>query len=102
MSFYIKGYTIFSIQTKKPFHGGSGSPTLIILLFLEKYGTIEKINLIVDGFTKRSRGFAFVYFDHMKDAIEAKESMDGQTLDGKQLKVDFSLTTEGHKRTPGN
>ena len=55
----------------------------------------------MDGFTKRSRGFAFVYFDHMKDAIEAKESMDGQTLDGKQLKVDFSLTTEGHKRTPG-
>ena len=67
----------------------------------EKFGPIEKANVILDGPSKRSRGFGFVYFESMEDAITAREEMNGQHLDGRALRVDFSVTKEAHKPTPG-
>ena len=41
-----------------------------------KFGTIEKVNVVLDGPSKRSRGFAFLYFETVAMAKEAKEVMD--------------------------
>merc|ERR1719341_377343 len=66
-----------------------------------KFGTIEKVNVVLDGPSKRSRGFAFLYFEMVAMAKEAKEEMDGSEIDGFQIRVDYSITDSAHKPTPG-
>ena len=51
--------------------------------------------------TGRSRGFGFVYFDNREDAEEAKERANGMELDGRRIRVDFSITKRPHTPTPG-
>ena len=41
-----------------------------------KFGSIEKVNVVLDGPSKRSRGFAFLYFETVAMAKEAKEVID--------------------------
>nr|XP_040025288.1 cold-inducible RNA-binding protein A-like [Gasterosteus aculeatus aculeatus] len=53
-----------------------------------KYGTIEKVDVIRDKETGKSRGFGFVKFDSADDAAEAQRGMDGKTLDGRSIRVD--------------
>jgi len=67
----------------------------------EKYGHIDSINIVLDQKTGRSRGFGFVYFEHQDDAIEAKEKCNGKELDGRRMRVDFSITKRAHTPTPG-
>ena len=38
-----------------------------------KFGSIEKVNVVLDGPSKRSRGFAFLYFETVAMAKKAKE-----------------------------
>lgn len=66
-----------------------------------KYGVVEKIVLIYDHQTGRSRGFGFVYFEDIADAAEAKERLNGQDLDGRKMRVDYSITKRPHTPTPG-
>ena len=40
-----------------------------------KFGTIAKITVVLDGKTGRSRGFAFVTFEKVEDATEARNAM---------------------------
>jgi len=53
-----------------------------------KYGTIEKVDVIMDRETGRSRGFGFVKYDNAEDAKDAMEAMNGTTLDGRAIRVD--------------
>jgi len=53
-----------------------------------KYGTIEKVDVIRDKETGRSRGFGFVKYDNADDAKDALEAMNGKTLDGRAIRVD--------------
>ncbi|XP_057713404.1 cold inducible RNA binding protein a isoform X2 [Corythoichthys intestinalis] len=53
-----------------------------------KYGTIEKVDVIKDKETGRSRGFGFVKYENMEDAKDALEAMNGKTLDGRSIRVD--------------
>uniref|UniRef100_A0A3B5BHW4 Cold inducible RNA binding protein n=1 Tax=Stegastes partitus TaxID=144197 RepID=A0A3B5BHW4_9TELE len=53
-----------------------------------KYGTIEKVDVIRDKETGRSRGFGFVKYDNAEDAKDALEAMNGKTLDGRAIRVD--------------
>ena len=66
-----------------------------------EYGKLEKINLVLDGPSRKSRGFGFIYFEKVEDAGRAREAMNGEELQGFKLRVDFSLTRSGHKPTPG-
>ena len=66
-----------------------------------QYGRLEKINLVLDGPSRGSRGFGFVYYENVEDAGRAREAMDGAELEGFKLRVDFSLTKSAHKPTPG-
>ena len=40
-----------------------------------KFGPIAKITVVLDGKTGRSRGFAFVTFEKLEDATEARNAM---------------------------
>lgn len=51
--------------------------------------------------TKRPKGYCFVYFDSLEDAKAAKESCSGMEIDGRQIRVDYSITERAHTPTPG-
>lgn len=66
-----------------------------------KYGPIEKVSVVKDAKTGRSRGFAFVYFESLEDAKVAKEQCTGLEIDGRRIRVDYSITQRPHTPTPG-
>eukprot|EP00092_Neocalanus_flemingeri_P035450 GFUD01038575.1.p1 GENE.GFUD01038575.1~~GFUD01038575.1.p1 ORF type:complete len:206 (-),score=27.47 GFUD01038575.1:470-1087(-) len=66
-----------------------------------KFGPLVKINVVLDGKTARSRGFAFVTFQKVEDATEARNALSDAELDGKKIRVDFSITKRPHTPTPG-
>lgn len=37
-----------------------------------QYGPVEDIQVILDHYSKVSRGFAFVYMKHLQDAIQVR------------------------------
>ncbi|KAK2826432.1 hypothetical protein Q5P01_020646 [Channa striata] len=66
-----------------------------------KYGPLADVNIVYDQQSRRSRGFAFVYFQNCEDSKEAKERANGMELDGRRIRVDFSITKRAHTPTPG-
>merc|ERR1719385_480005 len=66
-----------------------------------KFGPLEKCQVVLDGHSGRSRGFAFIYFETIEDATEARNAMADTELDGKKIRVDFSITKRAHTPTPG-
>jgi len=51
----------------------------------EKYGTIEKANVIMDRDSGRSKGFGFVTFANKSDAQSALDSADGLDIKGRAI-----------------
>eukprot|EP00794_Sanderia_malayensis_P003207 gene3207-3683_t len=68
----------------------------------DRYGEVESCQIVYDHATGRSRGFAFVYFRDEESAVEAKERLNGQELDGRRIRVDFSITQRAHTPTPAH
>lgn len=66
-----------------------------------RYGQLKHVNIVYDHLTGRSRGFGFVYFDDPEDAADAKEQCNGLELDGRRIRVDYSITKRAHTPTPG-
>ncbi|XP_050310511.1 transformer-2 protein homolog beta isoform X2 [Anthonomus grandis grandis] len=66
-----------------------------------KYGPVERVQVVIDAKTGRSRGFAFVYFESSDDAKTAREQCSGMKINGKSIRVDFSITERAHTPTPG-
>lgn len=50
-----------------------------------KYGTVTGVNVIVDKFTNRSRGFAFITMPDDAEAEKAIQEMNGSLVDGKTI-----------------
>src|SRR5687768_2496939 len=50
-------------------------------------GTVDSVSLITDRDTGQSKGFAFVEMSSDAEAQRATEAMNGQSLDGRQIKV---------------
>lgn len=67
----------------------------------EHYGPIDDLQIVYDHQTGRSRGFAFIYMRNYEDAVEAKEMAPGTEIDGRKIRVDFSITQRAHTPTPG-
>lgn len=55
-----------------------------------EYGEVEFANVIKDRETGRSRGFGFVEFTNLEDAVKAKEALDGAEIAGRAVKVDYA------------
>jgi cold-inducible RNA-binding protein len=53
----------------------------------ERYGTVERVNLVTDRDTGRSRGFAFVEMTDSSEADRAITALNGTDLDGRALNV---------------
>jgi RNA recognition motif-containing protein len=62
-------------------------------------GTVVNVNLMLDKFTGRSRGFAFVEFGSPEEAQKAAEMFNGQELGGRALTVNIARPRE--ERPPG-
>jgi cold-inducible RNA-binding protein len=53
----------------------------------QPYGAIERVNLVTDRDTGRSRGFAFVEMTDPAEADRAIEALNGTELGGRSLNV---------------
>lgn len=53
----------------------------------EGFGSVDDAKVISDRETGRSRGFGFVTFSDTESAKKAIAGMDGQVLDGRNIKV---------------
>ncbi|ESN91470.1 hypothetical protein HELRODRAFT_165508 [Helobdella robusta] len=67
----------------------------------KKYSPIDRIQIIYDHDNSRSRGFAFVSFKHIDDAVNAKKDASDMKIDGRRVRVDYSITERAHTPTPG-
>jgi RNA recognition motif-containing protein len=53
----------------------------------EPYGSVERVNLVTDRDTGRSRGFAFVEMSDAAQADQAIAALNGYNLDGRALNI---------------
>lgn len=65
----------------------------------EPYGAVERVNLVTDRDTGRSRGFAFVEMSDSAQADQAIAALNGTQLDGRALNVNEARPkTEGGRQ----
>lgn len=57
-------------------------------------GTVVSAKIVMDKFTGRSRGFAFVDMSTEEEATKAIEMLDGKDLDGRPLRVSMARPKE--------
>lgn len=69
--------------------------------YFGKYGSIQNCRLVMDQKRNKSRGFAFLTFEKIESAIEAKTQGHGIILHEKEIRVDYSTTKRPHSPTPG-
>jgi len=65
------------------------------------FGEVQEVKIVMDRFTGRSRGFAFVRFDSAEAAGKAKEALNGQPFQGKTLVIDIARTEQREPRPMG-
>jgi RNA recognition motif-containing protein len=53
----------------------------------EPYGNVERVNVVTDRDTGRSRGFAFVEMSDSAEADRAINALNGTQLDGRSLNI---------------
>jgi RNA recognition motif-containing protein len=80
------------METNKLFIGGLswGLDWQEVKDAFKEYGEVTFVKVIKDRETNRSKGFGFVEFANVEDAVAAKDAMDGAELDGRNIKVDFA------------
>jgi RNA recognition motif-containing protein len=64
-----------------------GATESSIRTLFEPYGAIDRVNLVTDRDTGRSRGFAFVEMTDAAQADQAIAALNGYMLDGRALNV---------------
>jgi hypothetical protein len=53
----------------------------------QKHGAVDEVTIVVDRFTGRSRGFAFVTMPNSEEANAAIAAINGMEIDGRTLSV---------------
>jgi cold-inducible RNA-binding protein len=53
----------------------------------ETYGAVDSAKIIMDQFTGRSRGFAFIEMSNREEGLAAIQALDSRDLSGRTLKV---------------
>ncbi|MDE3055274.1 MAG: RNA-binding protein [Verrucomicrobiota bacterium] len=64
------------------------------------YGRVEDVKIVMDRFSGRSRGFAFVRMDSADSAGKAKDALNGQPFQGKALVIDWARAEQRTDRPP--
>ncbi|HEX3748115.1 MAG TPA: RNA-binding protein [Bryobacteraceae bacterium] len=70
----------------------------------ERYGTVDRVNLVTDRDTGRARGFGFVEMSDSAQADQAIAALNGYNLEGRALNVNEARpkTTGGGGGGGGN
>ncbi|RYD35438.1 MAG: RNA-binding protein, partial [Verrucomicrobiaceae bacterium] len=58
------------------------------------FGSVDKVSIIMDKFTGRSKGFAFVSMPNVNEANAAIEAINGKDMDGRPLTVNQARPRE--------
>jgi RNA recognition motif-containing protein len=58
-----------------------------------RYGPLEEVNVVYDHQTGRSRGFAFLYYRNLEDAVEVRISIKKRLLSKKKFLSRFIFST---------
>ena len=64
-----------------------GETESTVRTLFEAYGTVERVNVVTDRDTGRSRGFAFVEMSDTGEADRAITGLNGKDLNGRALNV---------------
>lgn len=67
----------------------------------EKYGEVEKCNIMRDPHTRESRGFGFVNMTSAQQADAAKEGLQGEVIEGRTLSIEKARRAKPRTPTPG-
>ncbi len=62
--------------------------------FFSQAGVVSSVNLMLDKFTGKSRGFAFVEYSSAEEAKKAVEMFHNKELGGRQLTVNIARPRE--------
>jgi RNA recognition motif-containing protein len=69
--------------------------------FFAQAGEVKTAEVVMDRQTGRSKGFAFVEMATDEDAQKAIATLNGKTLDQRQLRIDSAKPKESRPRTGG-
>jgi RNA recognition motif-containing protein len=72
-----------------------------VLELFKQAGNVSSCELIVDKFTSKSRGFAFVTMGTQEEATKAIAEINGKELDGRALTVNEARPREDRPRGGG-
>jgi cold-inducible RNA-binding protein len=67
----------------------------------EVHGTVEKVSLVTDRETGRSRGFAFVEMTNANEAEKAIAALNGTDLGGRSLNINEAKPKSDRPRSGG-
>lgn len=67
----------------------------------EKYGDVEKCQIMRDPHSKESRGFGFVKMVTSDQAEAAKEGLQGEEIEGRTLSIEKARRARPRTPTPG-
>ncbi|KAI2619116.1 RNA-binding domain-containing protein [Hypomontagnella submonticulosa] len=67
----------------------------------EKYGEVEKCQIMKDPHTKESRGFGFVKMVTSDQADAAKDGLQGEEIEGRTLSIEKARRARPRTPTPG-
>lgn len=67
-----------------------------------EHGTVNKINVIIDKMTGKSKGFAFVEMENDADGQKAIDELNGTDLQGRNLKVNLARPREERRPARNN
>ncbi len=81
------------MENKKLFIGGLswGLEWQEVKDIFKEYGEVIFVKVIKDRETGKSKGFGFVEFEKVEDAVKAKEALDGAEVEGRTIKVDYAV-----------
>src|SRR3989344_1372164 len=65
------------------------------------FGAVDEVKIVLDRFSKKSRGFAFVKMDSVESAGKAKDALNGQVFQGKALVIDWARTEQNRSDSRG-
>ncbi|GBE79131.1 Transformer-2 beta [Sparassis crispa] len=66
-----------------------------------RFGRVEKVVIVYDQRSDRSRGFGFITMSTVDEASRCIKELNGVDLNGRRIRVDYSVTDRPHAPTPG-